>query len=177
MADGLHYFAEALPGGRAQLRADLVTDGRVESSWPVGSPAAAAEVEAAAVEANRHAAGTRRRLDTPAEVEAAAASARAGLEAAEDELVAAAGAVSPRLGEYAARRLDRERAWRTAHEAWLADPTPATERALNEAADALRWERRAGWEAAGVTDARLRERQFADHEADGPEAPGPEGEA
>lgn len=51
--DGLHYFVEALPGKRGQMHADLVTDGKVEATWPVGSPAPLAVVEAACEEDNR----------------------------------------------------------------------------------------------------------------------------
>jgi len=57
-----------------------------------------------------------------------------------------------------------EIAWHEANAAWQADPTPETERAVNRAADVLRAERRASWEADGVTDATLRER-FDDDEA------------
>jgi hypothetical protein len=59
-----------------------------------------------------------------------------------------------------------EDAWRVAHAAWLANPTPDTERALTRAADALRAARRGEWEREGVTDAGLRER-FNDDEDDG----------
>lgn len=60
-----------------------------------------------------------------------------------------------------------ERAWRVANDAWLANMTPETEQALNEAADSLRWARRGEFAAEGVTNANLRETQFADDEADG----------
>jgi hypothetical protein len=58
-----------------------------------------------------------------------------------------------------------EAAWRAASAAWLANPTPETERALGRAADALRAARRSEWESEGVTDATLRER-FNDDEED-----------
>lgn len=56
-----------------------------------------------------------------------------------------------------------EAAWRAANTAWLANPTPDSERALNRAADALRAARRSEWQGEGVTDATLRER-FNDDE-------------
>jgi len=40
------YFIEPLPGRRGQLHVDLVVDGRCEASWPVGSPAPLATIEA-----------------------------------------------------------------------------------------------------------------------------------
>lgn len=44
----IDYYLEPLEGGRAQAMADLVgADGRVEASWPVGSPAPAETVAAA----------------------------------------------------------------------------------------------------------------------------------
>lgn len=58
-----------------------------------------------------------------------------------------------------------EDAWRAAHAAWQANPTPDTERALTRAADALRFARQGEWAREGVTDAGLRER-FNDDEDD-----------
>lgn len=59
-----------------------------------------------------------------------------------------------------------EAAWRDANAAWLANPTPDTERALTRAADSLRRARQGEWERDGVTDAGLRER-FEDDDNDG----------
>lgn len=51
--DGVILYAEALPGNRAQLRADVILAGRVIDSYPVGSPAPAETVERAAAGWNR----------------------------------------------------------------------------------------------------------------------------
>jgi hypothetical protein len=42
----IHYYSDALPGGRAQLMRDVVVDGKIvpELSGPIGSPAPAATV-------------------------------------------------------------------------------------------------------------------------------------
>ena len=64
--DGLHYWTEPLPGERAQLWADLVMEGRLESTWQVGSPAGRAIVEAAAEASNRHALATHRKVQEDA---------------------------------------------------------------------------------------------------------------
>lgn len=40
----IHYYAEPLPGGRAQMRCDVVIDGVLEQSYPTGSPAPAETV-------------------------------------------------------------------------------------------------------------------------------------
>jgi hypothetical protein len=53
--DGLHYWIEPLPGERGQLHADLVADDRIETSYPVGSPAPRAVIERAYPEAGRKA--------------------------------------------------------------------------------------------------------------------------
>jgi hypothetical protein len=45
VSDGLVYYADPLPGGRAQAMADVVHEGRVVLSWPVGSPAPRESVE------------------------------------------------------------------------------------------------------------------------------------
>jgi hypothetical protein len=47
------YFADPLPGDRAQMRADVIEDGRVVKTYPVGSPAPRKTVEAAARRDNR----------------------------------------------------------------------------------------------------------------------------
>ncbi len=43
----VRYFSEPLPGDRAQLYADLLgDDGKIEATYPVGSPAPRAPVAA-----------------------------------------------------------------------------------------------------------------------------------
>jgi hypothetical protein len=59
-----------------------------------------------------------------------------------------------------------ETAWRAAHDAWLANPTPDTERAVDRAADALRRARQDEWQSEGVTNATLREQHADDDEGD-----------
>lgn len=45
---GIVYFTEPLPGGRAQMYADVLeADGTVHVTYPVGSPAPRETVEAA----------------------------------------------------------------------------------------------------------------------------------
>lgn len=46
--DGVRYFLDPLPGDRAQMIADVVIDGAVVLTYPVGSPAQADVVAAAA---------------------------------------------------------------------------------------------------------------------------------
>lgn len=36
--DGLHYWVEVLPGDRGQMHCDQVINGRMETSYTVGSP-------------------------------------------------------------------------------------------------------------------------------------------
>jgi len=59
MSRNVLYWAEPLPGGRAQMMADLVVDSRIVQTWPVGSPAPLETVDRAVAEYNG--AGVKRR--------------------------------------------------------------------------------------------------------------------
>ena len=41
----IHYYAEIIGPNRAQLHCDVVEDGRLLMSWPIGSPAPVAAVK------------------------------------------------------------------------------------------------------------------------------------
>ena len=52
--DGIHYHVEQQPGGRGQLHASVVLDGRVDLCYRFGVPAPLATVQAAAEHLNRY---------------------------------------------------------------------------------------------------------------------------
>lgn len=51
--DAILYYADWLPGERAQLRCDVIVEGELVLSYPVGSPAPLASVVRAAHEQSR----------------------------------------------------------------------------------------------------------------------------
>ena len=52
--DGIHYDVEELPGGRGQLHATVVLDGRADHDYRIGVPAPVATVKAAAEHLSRY---------------------------------------------------------------------------------------------------------------------------